>query len=142
MKKDNESPYRYYRVVGAKKIDQWFYEEGDSRRTHAKIYELVILPLFGICQNSFLDYRNASEELLEVCPQPAYIEVMLWLSAVLIKHLGPSEANRFALRLQTYFRKAVAHAHNAQSERAISADRLQASLILSMMKDKVPDGVQ
>ncbi len=72
MSRDNYNPYR---IVGAKKIDVWFYEEGDMRRTHHNVYELIILPLYGVCENSFLDYRHHSDELLELFIQPPYIEV-------------------------------------------------------------------
>ena len=54
MSRDNYNPYR---IVGAKKIDVWFYEEGDMRRTHRIAYELVILPLYGVCENS-LDRKS------------------------------------------------------------------------------------
>ena len=46
MSRDNYNPYR---IVGAKKIDVWFYEEGDMRRTHRIVYELIVLPLYGVC---------------------------------------------------------------------------------------------
>ena len=49
MSRDNYNPYR---IVGAKKIDVWFYEEGDMRRTHRIVYELIVLPLYGVCSNS------------------------------------------------------------------------------------------
>lgn len=58
MSRDNYNPYR---IVGAKKIDVWFYEEGDMRRTHRIVYELIVLPLYGVCENSFLDYRHHSD---------------------------------------------------------------------------------
>ena len=48
FEKDNENPYRLYRVVSVKKIDRWFFEKHNHRRTHAKIYETVIRPKFGI----------------------------------------------------------------------------------------------
>lgn len=92
MSRDNYNPYR---VVGAKKIDVWFYEEGDLRRTHHYVYELFILPLYGVCENSFLDYRHHSDELLELYDQPSYIEVPLWLSVMTVKKMGIHEANRF-----------------------------------------------
>ena len=66
FEKDNENPYRLYRVVSVKKIDRWFFEKHNHRRTHAKIYETVIRPKFGICENTFLDYRHESDELLEL----------------------------------------------------------------------------
>lgn len=92
MSRDNYNPYR---IVGAKKIDMWFYEEGDLRRTHHYVYELFILPLYGVCENSFLDYRHHSDELLELYLQPPYIEVPLWLSVMTVKKMGILEANRF-----------------------------------------------
>ena len=73
MSRDNYNPYR---IVGAKKIDVWFYEEGDMRRTHRIVYELIVLPLYGVCENSFLDYRHHSDELLELFIQPPYIEAV------------------------------------------------------------------
>ena len=92
MSRDNYNPYR---MVGAKKIDVWFYEEGDLRRTHHYVYELFILPLHGVCENSFLDYRHRSDELLELYFQPPYIEVPLWLMAMMVKKMSIHEANRF-----------------------------------------------
>ena len=47
------------------------------RRTHRIVYELIILPLYGVCENSYLDYRHHSDELLELYIQPPYIEVPL-----------------------------------------------------------------
>ncbi len=82
MSRDNYNPYR---IVGAKKIDVWFYEEGDMRRTHRIVYELIILPLYGVCENSYLDYRHHSDELLELYIQPPYIEVPLWLMVMTVK---------------------------------------------------------
>ena len=80
MSRDNYNPYR---IVGAKKIDVGFYEEGDMRRTHRIVYELIILPLYGVCENSYLDYRHHSDELLELYIQPPYIEVPLWLMVMM-----------------------------------------------------------
>lgn len=95
MPKSKDDPYRYYRIVGAKKIDKWFHQKGDMRRTHDKVCELFILPLYGVCDDSFFDYRHASDELLELFEQPPYIEIPLWSSVFLVKHTSPEEANRF-----------------------------------------------
>ena len=43
MSRDNYNPYR---IVGAKKIDVWFYEEGDMRRTHCRRGGRYRSPLF------------------------------------------------------------------------------------------------
>lgn len=98
MSRDNYNPYR---IVGAKKIDVWFYEEGDMRRTHRIVYELIVLPLYGVCENSFLDYRHQSDELLELFIQPPYIEVPLWLMVMTVKKMPVHEANRFFEFLRT-----------------------------------------
>ena len=98
MSRDNYNPYR---IVGAKKIDVWFYEEGDMRRTHRIAYELIVLPLYGVCENSFLDYRHHSDELLELFIQPPYIEVPLWLMVMTVKKMPVHEANRFFELLRT-----------------------------------------
>ena len=98
MSRDDYNPYR---IVGAKKIDVWFYEEGDLRRTHHYVYELIILPLYGVCENSFLDYRHCSKELLELFLQPPYIEVPLWLMVMAVKKMSLQEANRFFKILET-----------------------------------------
>ena len=79
FEKDNENFYRPYRVVSVKKIDRWFFEKHDHRRTHAKIYETVIRPKFGICENTFLDYRHEPDELLELFRQSVKVEFSLWL---------------------------------------------------------------
>ena len=88
MSRDNYNPYR---IVGAKKIDVWFYEEGD----------MIVLPLYGVCENSFLDYRHHSDELLELFIQPPYIEVPLWLMVMTVKKMPVHEANCFFELLRT-----------------------------------------
>ena len=98
MSRDNYNPYR---IVGAKKIDVWFYEEGDLASQHDNVWESIILPLYGVCENSFLDYRHHSDELLELFIQPPYIEVPLWLMVMTVKKMPPHEANRFFELLRT-----------------------------------------
>ena len=87
MKKDNENPYRPYRVVSVKKIDRWFFEKHDHRRTHAKIYHSIIQPKFGICENTFLDYRHESDELLELFRQSVNVEFSMWLPTMEAKYM-------------------------------------------------------
>ena len=97
FEKDNENPYRLYRVVSVKKIDRWFFEKHNHRRTHAKIYETVIRPKFGICENTFLDYRHESDELLELFRQSVNVEFSMWLPTMEAKYMSPVEADRFSL---------------------------------------------
>lgn len=61
-------------------------------RTHRIVYELIILPLYGVCENSYLDYRHHSDELLELYIQPPYIEVPLWLMVMTVKKMPVHEA--------------------------------------------------
>ena len=79
FEKDNENPYRPLSCGKRQKIDRWFFERHDHRKTHTKIYETVIRPKFGICENTFLDYRHEPDELLDLFPQPVRIEFSLWL---------------------------------------------------------------
>ena len=124
MKKDNESPYRYYRVVSVKKIDQWFFDRYDHRRTHAKIYETVIRPKFGMCENTFLDYRHEPDELLELFPQSASVEFSLWLPTVQTKYMVPAEANRFSLMLWDSIDKAFRCIRRREPGCCIDTDKL------------------
>lgn len=124
MKKDNESPYRYYRVVSVKKIDRWFFDRYDHRRTHAKIYETVIRPKFGMCENTFLDYRHEPDELLELFPQSASVEFSLWLPTVQTKYMVPAEANRFSLMLWDSIDKAFRCIRRREPGCCIDADKL------------------
>ena len=107
FEKDNENPYRLYRVVSVKKIDRWFFEKHNHRRTHAKIYETVIRPKFGICENTFLDYRHESDELLELFRQSVNVEFSMWLPTMEAKYMSPVEADRFSLMLWDADRKSV-----------------------------------
>lgn len=46
-----------------------------------------------MCENTFLDYRHESDELLELFPQSASVEFSLWLPTVQTKYMVPAEAN-------------------------------------------------
>ena len=124
FEKDNENPYRLYRVVSVKKIDRWFFEKHNHRRTHAKIYETVIRPKFGMCENTFLDYRHESDELLELFPQSASVEFSLWLPTVQTKYMVPAEANRFSLMLWDSIDKAFRCIRRREPGCCIDADKL------------------
>lgn len=132
MKKDNESPYRSYHVVSVKKIDHWFFDEHDRRRTHAKIYESVIRPMFGICENTFLDYRHESDELLELFRQSVFIEFSLWLPTMEAKYMNPIEADRFSLMLWDAFGKAFNHILKEHPACRIDAEKLLTYLIVCL----------
>lgn len=135
MKKDYESSYRCYRIVSTKKIDGWFYQKDDPRRCHAKIYESVILPIFGICENTFLDYRNEPNELLDIFPQAAYIEFSLWLPTMQAQYMTPTEANRFSLWLWHTLDRALRNILKQEPGCRIDAETLIAQL-LCLLKDE------
>ena len=141
MKKDNESPYRIYRIVSIKKIDRWFFDQYDHRRTHAKIYETVILPKFGVCENTFLDYRHEPDELLELFPQSATIEFSMWLPTMQAKYMSPAEADRFSLLLWDSFDKTFRIILKKEPACRIDADKLLMYLIFCM-EEKSPARVK
>lgn len=134
MNTGNESCYRYYRIVSVKKIDRFFFEKHDPRRTHAKIYGALILPMFGICENTFLDYRNYSDELLDLYPQPAYIELSLWLSTMLIRYMPLSEANKFSDWLQNLLEEAF-----FTIQRGSPGSRVDAAMLIEYMRQQIQE---
>lgn len=141
MKKDNENPYRLYRVVSVKKIDRWFFEKHDHRRTHTKIYHSIIRPKFGICENTFLDYRHESDELLELFRQSVNVEFSMWLSTMEAKYMSPVEADRFSLMLWDAFDTAFKRIHNKESACRIDAEKLLKHLIICL-EEKSPAEVR
>ena len=141
MKKDNENPYRLYRVVSVKKIDRWFFEKHDHRRTHAKIYHSIIQPKFGICENTFLDYRHESDELLELFRQSVNVEFSMWLPTMEAKYMSPVEADRFSLMLWDAFDTAFKRIHNKESACRIDAEKLLKHLIICL-EEKSPAEVR
>ena len=62
--------------------------------------------MFGICENTFLDYRNASDELLSLYLQAAYIEFSLWFPTVLVRYMPLCEANKFSIWLRNLIENA------------------------------------
>lgn len=124
MKEDYEISYRFFRMVSVKKIDMWYYDPRDHRSTHEKIYERVIKPKFGMCPNTFLDYRKAPNELLELYPQSVSIEFTLWLPAVQAKYMTPAEADRFNLLLWDSIDKAFRSMLKKEPGCRIDADKL------------------
>ena len=132
MKKDNENPYRPYRVVSVKKIDRWFFEKHDHRRTHAKIYHSIIRPKFGICENTFLDYRHEPDELLELFRQSVNVEFSMWLPTMEVKYMGPVEADRFSLILWDAFDKAFKRIFKEEPASRIDSEKLLKHLIICL----------
>ena len=132
MKKDNENPYRPYRVVSVKKIDRWFFEKHDHRRTHAKIYHSIIRPKFGICENTFLDYRHEPDELLELFRQSVNVEFSMWLPTMETKYMSPVEADRFSLMLWDAFDKAFKCIFKEEPACRIDAEKLLWYLIICL----------
>ena len=126
FEKDNENPYRLYRVVSVKKIDRWFFEKHNHRRTHAKIYETVIRPKFGICD------RHESDELLELFRQSVNVEFSMWLPTMEAKYMSPVEADRFSLMLWDAFDSAFKCILKEELACRINAEKLLKYLIICL----------
>lgn len=141
FEKDNENFYRPYRVVSVKKIDRWFFEKHDHRRTHAKIYHSIIQPKFGICENTFLDYRHESDELLELFRQSVNVEFSMWLPTMEAKYMSPVEADRFSLMLWDAFDKTFKRIFKEEPACRIHAEKLLKYLIICL-GEKSPVGVR
>ena len=77
-----------------------------------------------MCENTFLDYRHESDELLELFPQSASVEFSLWLPTVQAKYMVPAEANRFSLMLWDSIDKAFRCIRRREPGCCIDADKL------------------
>lgn len=77
-----------------------------------------------MCPNTFLDYRKAPNELLELYPQSVSIEFTLWLPAVQAKYMTPAEADRFNLLLWDSIDKAFRIMLKKDPGCRIDADKL------------------
>ena len=119
-------------MVSVKKIDCWFFDKDDHRLTHAKIYEAVIRPKFGICENTFLDYRHESDELPELFPQSASVEFSLWLPALQAEYMVPAEADRFSLMLWNSLDRAFGLILRKEPACPIEAEKLLMHLMICL----------
>lgn len=141
MKNEQEIPYRVYRMVNVKKLDDYYYEKGDLQRTHTRIYEQAIMPLFGICPNTHLDYRNASDELLQLYPQMPYIDVTLWTLASLLKSLTVAETNKFYQFAQQVIGHALSEVKRNIDSRFVTADMLLQEIFRAMCRQGFRTGM-
>lgn len=118
--------YRY-RITVTQKIDEWFFEYGNSRRTHKKAYDLFVRYLPSICYNSFLDHRHYPKTELAEYRLPQHVEIPLWIMVVLVKHSSVSEA----VRILQYLRRSILRATRLAGGRPIDLVALKKALTAS-----------
>lgn len=87
------------RIALVKLIDRLFYQKYDSRRTHKRVYELFIRPLFGICEDTFRNYRKFPDERLTERDCLPHLKLILTIDVEVLKALPVKEAERFLSRL-------------------------------------------
>ncbi len=97
--------------------------------------------MFGICENTFLDYRNASDELLDLYPQPAYIEFSLRFPSMLVRYMPPGEANKFSRWLGDQVEYAFVAVLDRVPGGRVNAEMLITCFIL-YIQNKMPLGVK
>jgi len=98
--------YRY-RIAVTQKIDEWFFEYGDSRRTHKRAYDLFVRYLPSVCYNTFIDHRHYPKEKLSEYRLPPYVEIPLWMMVILVRYSSVSEAIEIWLYLRRSIRRAL-----------------------------------
>lgn len=128
MKKKTALPYRFYRIVHAKRIDKWFFEPHNLKRTHANAYRLFGQYL-GIGPSSFRAYRKHPSRPLSAYPLPPYIEFPLYLSVRLALMSSLTEANRTSEMLRRIFDRTLVRAKQKPDVKQLTADAVLEALI-------------
>jgi len=128
------------RICNAKMIDYWFFEEGNSRRSHESAYRTFILPLFGICRDTFSDYRlHYSDRITRLYAPPPYIEIPLWLPVIIVKSISTCEANKLFIWFKSTIENALKKAINERIDETLDADALIKSIRYEIMKETMDE---
>lgn len=116
----DESCYMY-RVFGVRLIDRLFRREGDPAYGYGRIYRLFVRPMYGVGEDTYLNYRKYPDEALAAYRPPAHVELSIWMSVTLVKAMPPAEIERFAALFRRRFTRAV---ERARRDGAVSGERL------------------
>lgn len=84
-----------YRAAVVRYIDSLFYETGNARRSHIRIYHSIVYRLLGIGKDSFRKYLRCSDTLLAGYELPADMKYLLQFYVKLYKSLPSAERIRY-----------------------------------------------
>lgn len=110
-----------YRASGTRLIDRLFHQEGDPACGYGRIYRLFVRPYYGVCEDTYANYRKYPDEALRPYRLPAYVEFSIWMSVTLVKTMPPAEIERFAAVFRRRFMRAV---DRARRNGAVTAETL------------------
>ncbi len=121
-------------IALVKLIDKLFYQKHDSRRTHKRAYELIIRPLFGICEDTFRNYRKFPEERLTEDACLPHLKLILTIDVETLKALPMKEAERFLAMLCDTIADASKRMKNKPRELP-TASRLRRCMIRALAEE-------
>lgn len=110
-----------YRVSGVRMIDRLFRQEGDPAYGCGRAYRKFIRPIYGVCEDTYLNYRKYPDEALSQYRLPVYVELSLWMSVMLVKAMPPAEVERF---VAVFRRRFLCALEQARREGRVTAEAL------------------
>lgn len=91
----NRTKNYLYRAAVVRYIDSLFYETGNARRSHIRIYHSIVYRLLGIGKDAFRKYLRCSDTLLAGYELPAEMKYLLQFYVNLYKSLPSAERIRY-----------------------------------------------
>ncbi len=119
-----EDFYRY-RIAVTQRIDGWFFERGNPRRTHKRAYDLFIRYLPSVCYNTFIDHRHYPKEKLAEYRLPLYLAIPLWITVALVKHSSVNEA----VEIWLYLYRSIKRTLRMAGDKPIDLDTVKKALL-------------
>lgn len=95
----SRSKYYLYRAALVRWVDSLFYEAGNSRRSHLRVYGQLIRRLCGIGEETFRNYLHVPARELAGYELPGDLKYLLLLYVTTRKALPGTESARYLQHL-------------------------------------------
>ena len=95
----SRSKYYLYRVTLVQWVDSLFYEAGNSRRSHLRVYGQLIRRLCGIGEETFRNYLHVPAQSLAGYEPPDDLKCLLLIYVTTRKALPGTESARYLQHL-------------------------------------------
>lgn len=118
----SRSKYYLYRAALVQWVDSLFYEAGNSRRSHIRVYGQLIRRLFGIGEETFRNYLHVPAQSLAGYEPPDDLKSLLLIYVTARKTLPGKESVRYLQHLAARSVLAVESARRTAGP--VTADKL------------------
>lgn len=129
----SQPQYYLYRAALVQWVDSLFYEAGNSKWSHIRVYDQLIHPLCGIDEETFRNYLHYPAGSLVGYELPGDLKYLLLLYVTTSKALPKTESMRYLQHLAV--RSALALESVRRNEGSVSAYKL-VEYLHSYPKDK------